>query len=107
MRQGTTPSYIVTVDGYDLTNMAVFVTLKDKYGHLVTKTNDKLSIVLSENNSVIAFRLTQQETFTLSVGEIEIQVRFIDENNIAYATDIATVSNLNVLLKKVIEYEGE
>lgn len=106
MRQGTTPTCLVIVDGYDLTtDMTVFVSLKGKV--LITKTGDELSISYAKNSSAIAFRLSQEETFSLGIGTVYIQVRFIDSNNIAKATDIVELNNLDVLMTDVIEYGGE
>lgn len=107
MRQGTTPAYTLTVVGHDLTDKTVFVTLKDAEGHIVTKTGEALTVVCEEEDSVITFRLSQEETFMLSVGTIRIQVRFIDVNGIASATDTAEVNNLDVLLNQVISYGQE
>ena len=103
MRQGTTPTYALVVVGRDLTNKTVFVTLKSRWAE-VTKTGDDLTITYGEGDSVIAFRLTQQETFKLPTGEIEVQVRFIDAEGIAEATEIKAITNLKVLKQGVIEY---
>lgn len=107
MMQGTTPPYALTVEGWDLTDKTVFVTLEGEDHNQVTKTGDDLTIAYSDNDSTIAFRLTQKETFALKVGEVEVQVRFIDANGIANGTNIVKVENLRVLLKKVIRYNGE
>lgn len=107
MMQGTTPPYVLTVTGWDLTDKTVFVTLEGKDHNQVTKTGDDLTITYSDNNSIIAFRLTQNETFALKVGEVEVQVRFIDADGIANGTNIVKVQNLRVLLQKVIRYAGE
>lgn len=107
MRQGTTPPCALTVEGWDLTDKTVFVTLEDRDHHLVTKTGEELTTAYSGGNSTIAFRLTQEETFRLHTGIIRVQVRFIDSNGIANATDTAEIKNLSVLLKDVIRYDGE
>ena len=107
MRQGTTPAYVLTVKNQDLRDKTVYVTLKDKNNHLVTKSGEDVTVTYSENDSVIAFRLSQKETFALNVGAVKIQVRFIDANGIAKATNKAEVDNLDVLLNKIIRYEGE
>ena len=105
MIRGTTPAYTLTIAGYDLTQMTVFVTVRGQYGTLVTKTGDALTVTADATGSTIAFRLTQEETLALTVGRAEVQVRFIDANGIALATEIAPVTVERVLLGGVIEYE--
>lgn len=107
MMQGTTPPYVLTVTGWDLTDKTVFVTLEGRDCNQVTKTGDDLTIVYSDNDSVVAFRLTQEETFALKAGEVKVQVRFIGADGLAHGTNIVTVENLRVLLQKVIQYAGE
>lgn len=62
MRRGTTPTYTLGIDGYDLSNMTVYVTIQGIYGQQVTKTGADLSIASDETGSTIVFRLTQEET---------------------------------------------
>lgn len=107
MMQGTTPPYVLTVTGRDLTDKTVFVTLEGKDHNQVTKTGDDLTIAYSDNDSTIAFRLTQEETFALKPGEVKVHVRFIDADGIADGTDIVTVENHRALLQKIIRYGGE
>ena len=105
MRQGTTPTYGVTVKGKDLTNKTVFVTFKSSSSE-VTKSGDDLTITYDGTDSFVAFRMTQQETFALPIGEIEIQVRYIGEDGDAKATETKKIENLKVLKQGVIEYAG-
>lgn len=58
MRQGTTPTFTLTVNGYDLTDKTVFVTIKGR-GKSITLTGERLSIAFENDISVIAFMLTQ------------------------------------------------
>ena len=105
MRQGTTPTYTLTVDGYDLTDKTVFVTVRGR-SRQITKTGDALSIAYSEGASTIAFELTQEDTFALGLGAAEVQVRFVDVDGTARATDIAALDVLPVLMPGVIVYGG-
>ena len=57
-----------------------------------------------EHGSEIAFMLSQQETLNLSVGSASVQVRFIDADGIARATEKATLTIDDVLLERVIKY---
>lgn len=106
MRQGTTPAYLVKVVGWDLTDKTVLVTLRDVRKEEVTKTGSDLTVTFDGENSLIAFKLSQEDTFALHVGKVELQVRFIGSNGNAYATDVVKVDQRNVLLKKVIRYDG-
>ena len=106
MRQGTTPTYTLIVSGYDLTAMTVFVTVRGRSGKIITKTGDALSIVYGDGASTIAFALTQEDTFALDLGSAKVQVRFVDVDGAAWATDVAELEVLPVLLPGVIHYGG-
>ena len=105
MRQGTTPTYTLTISGYDLTDKTVFVTVKS-HGKMITLTGDRLSIGYDSGASAIAFMLTQEETLALGLGQGEVQVRFIDAQGIAKATDIKPIAIERVLQPGVIAYDG-
>lgn len=105
MRQGTTPTYTLTISGYDLTDKTVFVSVRSR-GKLITKTNDDISIAYGDDATTIAFQLSQEETFALGLGPAEVQVRFIDAQGDAKATDIGTLEVLRVLQPGVIAYDG-
>lgn len=106
MRRGTTPTYIQTIDGYNLTDKTVYVTIKDKWS-MLTLTNDVQSIVYDDGASVVAFRLTQEQTLSFREGKAEVQVRFIDAEGIAKATDIKLITVERILKPGVITYEGD
>ena len=103
MIRGTTPDFLLTVNA-DLVDKAVFVTISQPRTRL-TLTGDDLGIASDGTNSVIQIRLTQKQTLALSVGKADIQVRFIDENGIARATEIKTLDVTRVLLERVIHYD--
>ena len=105
MRQGTTPTYTLTISGYDLTDKTVYVTVSSR-GKKITKTNDDLSIAYSEGASTIAFQLSQEDTLSLGLGQAEVQVRFIDSTGNAKATNIANLTVERILLPGVITYDG-
>ena len=105
MRQGTTPTYTLIIRGYNLTTQTVFVTVSSQ-GKRITKTGDALEIVYSDGASVVLFNLTQEETFSLGLGYARVQVRFIDSEGTARATNMAEIMVEPVLQPGVIEYEG-
>ena len=104
MIRGTTPDYILTIDGYDLTDKTVYVTISQGHKKL-TKTGNELSVSADAEGSTITFRLSQRDTLGLSVGAAEVQVRFIDSSGMAFATETATITVSKVLLERVISYE--
>lgn len=106
MRRGTTPDYVLTVAGFDLTVCKVYVTLA-QYVTKITLTDDRLEITYDdvEDTSSIVFNLTQAETLQLKSGNAEIQVRFIDSTGEAQATEIKAVPVLPVLFEGVIAYD--
>lgn len=108
MRRGTTPDYILTIPDHDLQGCAVFVTLRQN-NQQVTLTGRRLNVRYEEGEdagTVITFRLTQQETLGLHVGQGQVQVRWVDARGTAMCTEIDTVTVLPVLLEEVIEHEG-
>jgi hypothetical protein len=106
MIRGTTPDYILTLDGVDLSDKTVYVTIK-QCRKLLTKTGDELTIAVGETGSTIAFALTQEDTLGLSAGSASIQVRFIDSEGVARATETAALNVEKVLLERVIEYDAD
>lgn len=106
MIRGTTPDYVLTLDGVDLSDQTVYVTIK-QCQKLLTKTGDELTIAVDETGSTIAFALTQEDTLGLSVGSASIQVRFIGADGVAWATKTATLYVEKALLEKVIAYVSD
>ena len=106
MIRGTTPDYILTLDGVDLSGQTVYVTLSQGRTQ-ITKTGNDLSIATDETGSTIAFSLSQEDTLGLAVGNASIQVRFISENGVAQASMIETIGVDKVLLERVIEYADD
>lgn len=104
MIRGTTPDYILSIDGYDLSDKTVYVTIRQNNVRL-TKTGDEISVASDGSGSTIAFMLTQRDTLQLKEGTAEVQVRFIDSAGTAYATEIANITVNRVLLERVIAYD--
>ena len=86
--------------------MTVYVTIQSVFGQQITKTGDDLTITSDNTGSVIVFMLTQEETLRLSEGDASIQVRFINSDGIAMATNIAPIQIKRILLPGVITYQG-
>lgn len=113
MRRGTTPDYILTIPGYDLSECAVYVTIAQS-GAKVTLSGDRLDITAeapdeetgAAGETRVAFRLTQEETLGLRAGRASVQARWIDERGTALATEIGMIDIMPVLLEEVIEHGG-
>ena len=105
MVQGTTPTYTLEIDDYDLTESSVFVTIKSGC-QIVTKTGSDLTIEFDGEMSTVMFSLTQEETIKFEVGNAKVQVRFINADGEAFATEDGQFKVKGVLLKEVIHYGG-
>lgn len=112
MRQGTTP--IITLDvAQDFDYCNVYVTI-DQDGAQITKasrTSDDIEITKHYDDdgnfdySKVAVYLTQEETLGLAFGvKARVQIRWIDEYDNAFATDISSFKIGESLLAEVIEY---
>ncbi len=109
--RGTTPDYILTVEGADLTDKTVLVTIRQGL-KTVNRTNDALLITShtvetdtgTRTDSTIAFTLSQEETLYLHEGNASVQVKFVDSLGQAEATTEGTIHIDRALYEKVIEY---
>lgn len=109
MRRGTTPTFTLFVPGYDLTDMTVYVTImqvSSSASTMLTLTGNEISITADEEGSMIAFQLPQTQTLKFTKGKADVQVRFIDANGNAGATDTGTINIQPILLDGVITYDG-
>ena len=104
MRRGTTPEVSLVVYGYDLTGAAVFATIKQGQ-NVITKTGEDLTIEVTEEDTAVTFTLSQEDTLSLQPGRAFVQIRWVDSEDNAYATDISEIQIDGVLLDEVIEYE--
>lgn len=107
MIRGTTPDYVLTLDGVDLSDKTVYVTIRQGHNKQLTKSGSELSVAVDESGSTIAFALTQEDTLGLIVGSASIQVRFIGADGVAWATKTAPLYVEKVLLERVIEYADD
>lgn len=105
MRRGTTPEYLITIPGKNLTGMTVEVDITQGCA-MITKAGDELSMSGTSSGTTIAFRLTQEETLAMKPGKARVQVRFINSQGIAEATSIGQINVDPILRDGRIEYEG-
>lgn len=102
MRRGTTPTLTCRVDGADLTDCHIFVTIRQG-GYELDIENPE--VTATETGCTMTLTLTQEQTLKLKAGTIEIQIRWITSDGTALATDIQEVEVYKILKQGVINYE--
>lgn len=108
MRKYTTPTLVVRIDGKNLEECDVYVTLAQGNRRL-TYTNDDFESVEADACGVTAkILLTQEQTASFSMSqEVSIQANVIDKTGHRAATDIMQIGIWKNLLEEVIEYENQ
>lgn len=100
MRQGTTPKHTFTLPFEASTLSVVQITYKQGGRIILQKETEDCNL---EGES-ISVKLTQDETFLFTAGnEVQIQVRALDSENNALASDIFRDSVEPSLDKEVLE----
>lgn len=108
MYQGTTPAVTYSISGLDVSAMKPFVSFKNGT-EVLTKTGDAVVMEydsVAQVTTVICY-LTQTETLAMTPGSTKTQIRFVDADGQAYATEKATLRVDDVIYKSVIVYEEE
>ena len=107
MRQYTTPTLTITVKGVDLTAAdSVWVTIANKERNVVI-TKDEPTLTVSGSDTTCTITLSQEETRRFAAkSKVDIQVNWMTDA-VRCATDIASVTAFENLLKEIIEPEGE
>lgn len=103
MRRGTTPTISLAVQGCDLTGCTIYATLKQGTT-IITKTGNDLTVLPATDHTGVTFDLTQTDTLKLKPGKAAVQIRWIDSNGIALATDISEIDVTPILLEGEISY---
>lgn len=108
MYQGTTPSVIGEIKGYDLTGSTVYVSFKQGNRDVLTKSGADVTVLYDgeSDTSTVICALTQEETLEMKQGSTLVQIRFIYENGQAFATNKQPLKIESVLLQEVIAYIG-
>ena len=108
MRKYTTPTLVVRIDGKNLEECDVYVTLAQG-NKRVTYTNEDFESVEADACGVTAkITLTQEQTAAFSMGqEVSVQANVMDKTGHRAATDIMRIGIWGNLLEEVIEYEGQ
>ena len=107
MYQGTTPALVLRVKDKDLTeDVTIFASIRTGT-NVVTKTGDELIVAKDDDDTLVTMTLTQNDTLKLNAGDALVQIRYIDDDGLAWATTKAKLTVKDVIYKDVIEYDEE
>jgi len=101
MYRGTTPTLVLELDTeLSLENLSeIWVTFKTSTIEVTKTIND---VMVDDTLKTMTVVLTQEETLKLYNGNCMVQVRFRDQNDLAYATTIADINIGRILKEGVI-----
>ena len=107
MYRGTTPTITLQFNSdLDLSTMEqIWVTFEGKNAEV---THDITTLDLDVENSRISVTLSQEDTlkFQNLKGKVEVQARFLDNEGVAMASDIAEIDLNRILKEGVISTNG-
>ena len=106
MRRGTTPILALLVKNCDLTGSTIYVTIKQQSRQLTKSGSNIFVAYYAEAGSMLAVRLSQEDTLLFKDGRAEIQVRWITAAGDAWGTNVERLDVNKVLLNEVIAYGG-
>lgn len=99
MIQYTTPTLHLVVEGADITQHTVYVTIRQGVRE-VTLTDVELT--LEGEDTHIRASLTQQQTGGLRKGDAEVQVNWVDQSQHRAATTVGKIAVTENLLARVV-----
>ena len=106
MYRGTTPNIVIKVNSdLDLSTMEqIWVTFKNKSAE---KTYDIDVIEVDAVNNTLSLTMSQEDTLAFQTcgsmqGKVEVQLRLLDDEGMAYASNINEVNLLRILKEGVI-----
>lgn len=108
MYRGTTPNIVIKVNSdLDLSTMTeIWVTVKNKGGEVNYAMSDG-GVSLDTEEKTLTVLMSQKDTLAFQtcgslMGKVELQVRMLDENDLAYASNIKEIELLRILKDGVI-----
>ena len=111
IRRGTTPTLTITAEGIDFTDKTIYITIAQANNGKLTKltktypnADGSVWIEASETASDINVILSQHDTLSFQPGRAEVQIRWIEEDGTAHASDIKAITLTKILLEGVIRY---
>lgn len=113
MKRGTTPTITINVDGMSFQGYRVFVTLEDSASTQITHDSSDATHVRKEVKydeegnpigCIVRMTLSQDETLSLAVGRVQVQLTWIDVYGVVGKSDISTTSFDRTLLEQEVSY---
>lgn len=108
IRRGTTPTLTITAEGIDLIGKSLYITIAQANNGQLTKIfpNEDGSVWLETvgDDTIINVYLSQHDTLAFHPGRAELQIRWIEEDGTAHASDIKNITLTKTLLEGVIKY---
>lgn len=107
IRRGTTPLLTITAEGVSLEESTVYVTIAQSDRKITKCNTDKTGTVDVEDlgeNSIVKVMLSQAETLNLMPGPASVQLRWVEADGTAHASDIGRIKLDKTLLEGVIKY---
>lgn len=124
MRQGTTPIVSLTIpvardssgsiiQSSTLDDCKVYVTISQGSNTITKSNEDSEDIEITKNydasgqqiSTTVAMYLSQTETFGFQIGAARAQLRWVNDLEEAYASDVAIVMIDETLYPEVIQYQ--
>lgn len=105
MYHGTTPMLLLEVDA-DLTGKTIQVAFRSVTGEVFMKAAPDVAVYPDNDGSIITVTFTQAETFQIPEGVCQVEVRWVDEDEIADISFIGSVDVIGSITKNVISYKG-
>lgn len=107
MTRGTTPTLTLSIDNADLSTLKnMYITFSQETKKLIKvyqAGSENNQIEIDVENSEVAVSLTQDETLKFKPGPVDIQVRYTNNADSAYATNIVRIDMGRILQEGVIE----
>lgn len=98
----TNPPITLTVKGKDITDAEVYATI-EQGDFRITKSGSDLDMNEVGGDTEIAFTLTQEESALFDASRLtKVQVNWIDDQGMRYATKMANIQVFDNLLDEVI-----
>lgn len=106
MFRGTTPAITVHITSqFDFSAISeVWITLKTWETEKTFKYSEA-DVVINKSDKTLTVNLSQEDTLAFEDGEVELQVRVVDRNRLAYATDVFVLEMKRILKDGVISAE--
>lgn len=109
MFRGSTPILPIEIEGADLTEARIFLTIENRSQGLqmtLQAPEDFTVTYDAEKKKTLGeVPLTQEQTLALKAGECLAQIRYIFPDGTADATDTARIGVQDILMEGVIAYE--